>query len=519
MAFNIMKMRFLYIVASVFLAAFSKTGWAVRNPVGPPTVPPSSRRSGLIRSPNPIDRSSNLVITGNVGGGKHFRGVVPYNAVSDFGGRLGSSSLDSFLRRSIASKSPGRYTNRYQPYHSQTGTVTTTSPGRPGVIRPPATTVAARPLLSDTIGTLTPLSPRRTEMSYAKAALPLRRLRPMSMTPQQLEKVISAEVATFAGDEKLTAKWRQTRAEQLQRDLKQVKDTAAELEKIPTGQYDSLTLPATKKPGEYVPQRLETPTTKEQAGKKSTQTPFTALGLPGEKLDIYEQMKQQLGFEKPLRSSTIIQQTIEPAEGKDKTPEQETQESSQKKMSPLDELSDVDLSIRAKTLMGSYESFASFSEDKFNQYLRAAEQYLKQGKYYRAADAYTLASIYKSDDPLAYAGKSHALFAAGEYMSSALFLSRALEIFPEYAQLKIDLEVMVGDIDKLETRVVDVEQWLERSNAAELWFLLSYVYYQMDRPERAKEAIDAAYEKMPMAPPVITLKKAIYEHINGEPSP
>jgi len=514
-----MKTRVLYIVALVFLAAFSKTGWAVRNPVGPTTVPPSSRRSGLIRSPNPIDRSSNLVITGNVGGGKHFRGVVPYNAVSDFGGRLGSSSLDSFLRRSIASKSPGRYTNRYQPYYSQTGTVTTTSPGRLGVIRPPATRVAGRVLGTDTIGTLPPLSPRRAEMSYAKAALPLRRLRPMSMTPQQLEKVISAEVATFARDEKLTAKWRQTRAEQLQRDLKQVKDTAAELEKIPTGRHDSLTLPATKKAGEYVPQRFETPTTKERAGKKSAQTPFTALGLPGEKLDVYEQMKQQLGFEKRLKPSTIIQQTIESAEAKDKTPEQETRESSQKKMSPLDELSDVDLSIRAKTLMGSYETFASFSKDKFNQYLSAAEQYLKQGKYYRAADAYTLASIYKPDDPLAYAGKSHALFAAGEYMSSALFLSRALEIFPEYAQLKIDLEAMVGDIDKLETRVVDVEEWLERSNAAELQFLLAYVYYQMDRPERAKEAIDAAYEKMPMAPPVITLKKAIYEHINGEHRP
>jgi tetratricopeptide (TPR) repeat protein len=511
-----MKMRLLYIVALVFLAAFSKTGWA---PVGPTTVPPSSRRSGLIRSPNPIDRSGNLVITGNVGGGKHFRGVVPYNAVSDFGGRLGSSPLDSFLRRSVTPRSPGRYTGRYEPYYSQTGTVTTTSPGLPGVIRPPTTTVTARPLLSDTIGTLPPLSPRRAEMSYAKAALPLRRLRPMSMTPQQLEKVISAEVATFAGDEKLTAEWHQTRTEQLQQDLKQVSDKAAELEKIPTGRYDSLTLPAAKKPGEYVPQRFETPTTKEQAGKKSTQTPFTALGLPAEKLDVYEQMKQQLGFEKRLRPSTIVQQTKEPAEGEEEPTEEEDKESSQEQGPPLDELSGVRLSARAKTIMGSYETFASFSKDKFNQYLSAAEQYLKQGKYYRAADTYTLASIYKPDDPLVYAGKSHALFAAGEYMSSALFLSRALEIFPEYAQLKIDLEAMVGDIDKLETRVADVEQWLERSGAVELQFLLAYVHYQMDRPQRAKEAIDAAYEKMPEAPPVITLKKAIYEHINGEPRP
>jgi len=509
-----MKMRVLYIVASVFLAAFSKTGWAVGNPVGPTTVPPSSRRSGLIRSPNPIDRSRNLVITGNVGGGKHFRGVVPYNAVSDFGGRLGSSPLDSFLRRSVTPRSPSRYTSRYEPYYSQTGTVTTTSPGRPGVIRPPATRVAARPLLSDTIGALPPLSPRRAEMSYAKAALPLIRLRPMSMTPQQLEKVISAEVAASTRDEKLTAEWHQTRTEQLQQDLKQVSDKAAELERGLAGKDDFLKLSAPKKLGEDVPKRFETPTTKEQAGKKSVQTPFTALGLPGEKLDIYEQMKQQLGFEKPLRPSTIIQQTKEPAEAEEEATEEEGEQGPS-----LDELSGVRLSARAKTVMGSYESFASFSKDKFNQYLRAAEQYLKQGKYYRAADAYTLASIYKPDDPLVYAGKSHALFAAGEYMSSALFLSRALEIFPEYAQFKIDLEAMVGDIDKLETRVVDVEEWLERSNAAELWFLLGYVYYQMDRPERAKEAIDAAYEKMPEAPPVITLKKAIYEHINGEPRP
>jgi tetratricopeptide (TPR) repeat protein len=124
-----------------------------------------------------------------------------------------------------------------------------------------------------------------------------------------------------------------------------------------------------------------------------------------------------------------------------------------------------------------------------------------------------LASIYKPDDPLAYAGKSHALFASGEYMSSALFLSRALQIFPGYAQFKIDLVAMVGDRDKLETRVADAEEWLQRSGAPELQFLLAYVYYQMDRLQRAKEAIDAVYEKMPEAPAVLTLKEAIEDSI------
>jgi len=159
--------------------------------------------------------------------------------------------------------------------------------------------------------------------------------------------------------------------------------------------------------------------------------------------------------------------------------------------------------------LGEHKTFESFAEDKFNRHMRAAEEYLKRGRYYRAADAYTLAAIYKPDDPLAYAGKSHALFAAGEYMSSALFLARALEIFPEYAQFKIDLVAMVGDKDKLESRLANVEEWLDESNAAELQFLLGYVYYQMGRQEEAEKMIYAAFKRMPESPAVVALKKAI----------
>jgi len=327
----------------------------------------------------------------------------------------------------------------------------------------------------------------------------------MAMTPQQLERLISSEIGTYLQDEKLTAAQRQVQTEQFQRDLKQVSDKAAELEKSLT-RRDDFQLSTKREPGRDVLQPLETQTPKAQTDEGGLRTPYTAFGVPDERLDVYERMKRQIySLEKRLTLSTATEQLEEPAEAKEKPSEEGTEESSQtKKLFETDSYA-----ARAKAIMGPHKTFASFSEDKFNQYLRAAEQYLKQGKYYRAADAYTLASVYKPNDPLAYAGKSHALFASGEYMSSALFLSRALEIFPEYAQFKIDIEAMVGDRDKLETRVADVEEWLEKSDAGELWFLLGYVYYQMNRPERAKEAIDAAYEKMPEAPAVITLKKTI----------
>jgi len=152
--------------------------------------------------------------------------------------------------------------------------------------------------------------------------------------------------------------------------------------------------------------------------------------------------------------------------------------------------------------------------------MRGGENYLKQGKYYRAADAYTLALIYKPEDPLAQIGKSHALLAAGEYMSSALFLSRALMATSEGDKTgEYGVQQFLAsnskffsfiDRDKLEKRVVDVEQWQQRSDSAELQFLLGYIYYQMGRLEAAREAIDGAYRKMPEVPGIIVLRKVIY---------
>ena len=185
---------------------------------------------------------------------------------------------------------------------------------------------------------------------------------------------------------------------------------------------------------------------------------------------------------------------------------------SQESSSPLDKLnklSRADLSGQAKRIMGSHKSLESFSETKFNRHVRAAKDHLKAGRYYRAADSFELASVYKPDDPPAVAGRSLALFAAGEYMSSALFLSRALAIRPEYAQARIDLVAMLGGRSRLAERTADAEQWLARSGSGKLQLLLSYVYYQTGRFNEAKQAIEAAYTKMPQSPAVPAIRAAI----------
>jgi tetratricopeptide (TPR) repeat protein len=141
--------------------------------------------------------------------------------------------------------------------------------------------------------------------------------------------------------------------------------------------------------------------------------------------------------------------------------------------------------------------------------MRDAEGHLMAGRYYRAAGCFSLASIYQADDPLALAGRGHALFAAGEYVSSALFLSRALAISPEYLQMRVDLAAMLGDEKKLADRIADIEKWLAQSGSGQLQFLLGYVYYRTGQLARAKQAIDAAYEKTPQSPAVQAVKITI----------
>ena len=538
------KLRILIVFRFSLLACFALSGFgmAIENSVGSATTVASNVRSGLVRSVNPINSTSGLVVTGNVGGGRHFRGVVPYNAISDFGGTLGSSSLDSFLRRS-GSGYYGIYTGRGTPYYSQTGTVTTTRAGRSGVSRPPAAEMGGRgaagrfapdawlggQVLPDSEGA--GASERLRGLELGAAPEPVRDFwgspaasrkmgtRPMSMSLQEMEKMILAEADAYQQSRKLAAEQFQAKREQFEQRLGQVGEEVLELKKGLTGGDEPLGSSTTGAVSWEAAQPFELREPAEKAEEKD------------KRLDVYEQMERQLDTQLP--SSIGIEQPTPSVRERGATVADEIQEAEvDYKAEGVNRPSGVSLSIaRARRILGSHESFADFSKDKFNQYILAAESYLGQGRYYRAADAYTLALVYRPEDPLAYAGKGHALFAAGEYMSSALFLSRALEIFPgflscktgqsgvppEYARFKIDIEQMVGDRDKLESRIVDVEQLLSRkgrlpaeaSESGELEFLLGYVYYQMGRLERAKTAIEAAYEKMPEAPAVIALKQTI----------
>ncbi|MFH1369869.1 MAG: hypothetical protein ABII09_01065 [Planctomycetota bacterium] len=486
------RIAYISAVLVVFLSTvgLSLESPAISNPVGSGTVPPTAYRSGLVPSINPIDTSGNLVITGNVSGEAYFRGVVPYGGVTNFSaapGTLGNTSgaFDSFLRRTSGSQGLERSGGGLTPFYSPSMTVTTQVPGtRGGVISQAPGGYTADSVYGAAL-------PTAQTGYYRPGYVPQTRTRPLSMSQIEMEKLIQEDITRYSMGgvpvtevQSLERFWRDMGI-QIERRPEQAKQGGRE-EGLAIGSEPDvrmllgLRMEREKQPAEETPESLDI------KGK-------------GQGLDVYEQMKKQLV--EPMD----LDRLIEGIEGIGKPVigqvEPNAAGTSSAGTSAIGRAGAVEL----------YTSFAVFRDDKFNQHIMAAESYMKQGRFYRAADAYTLATVYKPDDPLGYAGKSVALFATGEYMSSSLFLARALEIFPEYAKVKIDLVGIIGSKDTVENRILDAREWTTRSDSGELEFLLSYVYYQLDRMEFARMMIEQAAKKMPDSAAVAAMKKAIDE--------
>lgn len=523
---NNMRYRNLIYVL-MFLAGFlgraglSLESPAVSNPIGSGTVPPTTYQPGLIQSINPIDTTGNLIVTGNVAGGMQFRGIVPYSGVTDFVapvGTIGSTSgaFDAFLRQTAGTQDIGQASGRLTPYYSSSLTVTTTIPGSRGMVAAPAGGVYGTEPFSRVD------LPREQIGYYQRGYVTQFGNRPMALNRQEMEKLIEVDTARVPlGGVPVT---------ELQSQERFWQEMRVPMSRRPEAQsigLDRATPPGLTIGTEPNVSTLLSPRIDSRLGltarqeKQSTTPPGYDIekgakqeGMPeqfitagkGPGLDVYEQIKMLL-----------VNPAIEvkgPTEGIGElfTKPMEVNEAAARPQTPGALKEDIER-IKAGSILDTYKSFAAYSDDKFNKYIRAAEHYMKEGRYYRAADAYTIAAVYKPKDPLGYAGKSIALFASGEYMSSSLFLARAIEIFPEYPKVKVDLVAMIGDKDTIENRILDAREWRDKSDSGELEFLLSYVYYQMERMEFARQMIESASKKMPDSSAVAAMKKAIDERI------
>jgi hypothetical protein len=131
------------------------------------------------------------------------------------------------------------------------------------------------------------------------------------------------------------------------------------------------------------------------------------------------------------------------------------------------------------------------TQDRYEQCMETASARLKEGKAREASDAFGLALVYKPGDTAALAGRSHALFMAGEYASSALFLVRALDACPDYVRIPVDLAGLTGGQAVVQTKIEEAGAYLRQQSSPELRLILAYACFRTGDFGSARRTLDA----------------------------
>ena len=438
------------------------------------TAVPKPTKSGLIVRPKiNYGTAPNLMITGNVAGSGNFQDVVPYNSQYELwldDSLLGTSSLNSFIRRSAGTPYYNSNTTTVEPYFLPTKTATTLNrTGSSTGLNPPKVTFGG--------GTgnyrLSPLPKVEYKSKIAE-------VRPISTDVNELQRAINEQRALMQLERKID--------EEL---LQQALSVEEEVEEI----SDKLLIDDSLKPPQ--PHEPEKP----ESEKK-----------PEEYNEIYQQIQKDMEAEVE-KLYEEQQERLREKEQQDKEKEAEPEDADEKdaEAAPFNKWLNIGKDQRQKVLeiLGPHKTYKSFAEAKLSEYMMRARRYLKEGKYYKAADTFTLAAIYDSGNGEIFANKAVALFAAGEYMSASFFLTRGLTLSPEYARRRIDITEMLGGRDVIDDRLVEMNEWVKKSGSGELSFLMAYIYRNIGNTVMARTHISMAARKLPDDEAVKLLQKAI----------
>lgn len=140
------------------------------------------------------------------------------------------------------------------------------------------------------------------------------------------------------------------------------------------------------------------------------------------------------------------------------------------------------------------DSFAGLADTPLNRALRQAEQYLRQGEYYRAAEQYSMAHLLAPKNPLPMLGEAMARFAAGEYYSAAYILQRAVARFVDLAHFRLDIRKFLTDTQMLDIRRADLIERTGKTRDAQLQFLLGFMEYYGGHEEFGWRSLESAAE-------------------------
>jgi len=448
--------------------------------------------------------SGNLIISGNVTGGRAFRGFSPIRSTSELFVGVPSSSLSDFVRDSIGlpDVAAGQSAFTFRPFFFPSRTVASPAGPPPRPLFASGISSAARAQQLNALPRVTPLTATR-QIGPVTAALPpdgqywqptgVGMFRPDIMTglPRGLELVEARAVKAALPRPADT-------------------ETAAESPEAPEQAAGQTAVPPESPLAQIAGQP---PTTAHFAMERPAVQPVEpgAAAPPaagGAEPDLLATMQQTAQWLRRGEISELPAATVRPEDDprlqrQDLTEAQRQYLLTQIRREQASRLLQHRLERPIRTLVGSTH------DARVDRLLAQAEQAMRDGKFYLAASSYAAVISLKPDNFLAWVGRANALLAAGEYLSAYLALERALERFPEILLFNFDLPALLGKPDVLDLRRAELDRILAGRDDYRLRFLLGYAEYFSGLKQTGMQILRHAAESAPPNSPVVKAFRAL----------
>ena len=429
---------------------------------------------------------SNLYVTGQVGGGFHFRGRQPYAGSDQLRIDLPSSGMDDFRRGSTGmqqvlsgvSYGPNRYLSTGRT--ALTAGEIAEGMNAPGTSIPRAAylpPMSAKRLYDSAINAYQPAAPDVGQrLTYNPLIQPAR---------------IGTPIQGFVG------------VSDQRSDSGAVRPAASALFGIirksdQQNLVDELTEAELARRAGRIESRVESriqPTPSETEPKKTDEetAPDSKLArpkTPPSGQDVFIDillMMEKMRAEDQERASHPSQQEKPGIEKKRSRPDQTDDPDADDEGLTVPDKQPEDAAVRQVADKIVLARLAGSNRDLFNINMSRAEKKLSEGEYYAAAGYYDIAGMLNRGNPLAPLGAALTLFAAGEPFSAALRLRQAIDRFPPMMETRVDTKAILGwqvvelRIGRLEKRLADKDEPTEPS----LVFLAAFIRASMDQPDQA----------------------------------
>ncbi len=184
----------------------------------------------------------------------------------------------------------------------------------------------------------------------------------------------------------------------------------------------------------------------------------------------------------------------------------------------------TDAHWRQRAFLGRpIRSFVNLGTPSADKYLARAEAFLREGKYYRAAGQYEIARELDRTNPLPLLGKGQALIGAGDFFTAAHMLQRGLAMLADAARFQLELPALMSQKQILERRRGNIEKrlagTLRDADRYRLAFVLGYIEFYSGQAEAGMKHLEAAAALAPEASVIHTFPERLRETATPPPPP